>query len=300
MITEAGANGRFDDESAARPPAAARCAWAPALVAAGCLVTAVVAGGHPVAGPVTAAVSAVLVAGLVGFARAAGTRRSSPSGAQSVAALAACIVTAIWVLRGAGSVLERAGFAGASSVALWPLPLVLALGLYGPLSRIRALGLVNDWFRRGTINRPGLWLTAAIVPVAALALVLWSLATREDGSASEAYRRILADQGVVVLVLGALVFSAVNAAAEEGAYNGVAQRAFGLDGGRVFAVVLAAVMFGASHWYGFPNGWWGVALATAYGIVLSVLRQVSRGLLLPWVAHVLADLTIVALLLTLW
>ncbi|MEU4360845.1 CPBP family intramembrane glutamic endopeptidase [Promicromonospora sp. NPDC023987] len=281
----------------AAPPPAARHRWMPALAAAGCLVAAVVAGGHPVVGPVTAGVSAALVVGLAGMF---GTRRRPPSGAQSVAALAACIVAAVWLLRGAGAVLEVAGFAGAGSIALWPIPLVIALGLYGPLSRIGALGLVSDWFLRGTINRPGLWLTAAIVPVAALVLVLWSLATGEDGSGFDTYRRILADQGAAVLVLGALVFSFVNAAAEEAAYNGVAQRAFGLDLGRVLAVVLAAAMFGASHWYGFPNGWWGVLLATAYGLVLSVLRQVSHGLLLPWVAHVLADLTIVALLLTLW
>jgi membrane protease YdiL (CAAX protease family) len=297
--SDANATAAADDGSAAQPPVV-RHRHAPALLAAGCLVAAVVAGGHPVAGPATAGVSAALVAGLAGVVGQSGAPRRPPSGARSVAALAACIVAAIWMLRGAGAALEGAGFAGAGSMALWPIPLVLALGLYGPLSRIRALGLVNDWFRRGTINRPGLWLTAAIVPVAALALVLWSLATGEDGSGFEAYRRILADQGVVVLVLGALVFSFVNAAAEEGAYNGVAQRAFGLDVDRVFAVVLAAAMFGASHWYGFPNGWWGVLLATAYGLVLSALRQVSQGLLLPWVAHVLADLTIVAVLLTLW
>ena len=290
------------DGTPAVPPATAPYAWLPSLIAAGCLVAAVVAGGHPVVGPVTAAVSAALVAGLSGWFRA---RRRPPSGArssgaQSVAALAACVVAAVWVLRVAGGALEGAGFAGASSMALWPLPLVLALGLYVPLSRVRALGLVDDWFFRGTVDRRGLWLLAAIVPVSALALVLWAWATGEDGSGFAAYRRIVADHGVVVMVLGALVFSSVNAAAEECAYNGVAQRAFGLDVGRVVAVVLAAAMFGASHWYGFPNGWWGVLLAGGYGLVLSALRQVSRGLLLPWAAHVLADLTIVAVLVTLW
>ena len=300
------------DGTPAVHPAAVPYAWVPSLIAAGCLVAAVVAGGHPVVGPVTAAVSAALVAGLSGWFRApgrppSGARRSDappsgarPSGARSVAALAACVVAAVWALRVAGGVLEGAGFAGASSMALWPLPLVLAVGLYVPLSRVRALGLVGDWFFRGTVDRRGLWLLAAIVPVSALALVLWAWATGEDGSGFAAYRRIVADHGVVVMVLGALVFSSVNAAAEECAYNGVAQRAFGLDVGRVVAVVLAAAMFGASHWYGFPNGWWGVLLASGYGLVLSALRQVSRGLLLPWAAHVLADLTIVAVLVTLW
>ncbi|GAB2475927.1 hypothetical protein GCM10027063_15930 [Promicromonospora xylanilytica] len=271
--------------------------WLPGLVAAGCLVAAVVAGGHPVVGPVVMVVAAALIA-----VRAAktGPRGSAPSGAPSVAALAVCLVAAIWLLRGAGTVLGAAGVPGAASVALWPLPLVAAVALYVPASRVRRLGLVDDWFRRGTTNRAGLWLTAAIVPVSALALVVWSQAVGEDGSGHDAYRQLLADQGPVMVVLGALGFSFVNAAAEECAYNGVAQRAFGRDMRGAAAVVLAAVMFGASHWYGFPSGWWGVFLAAGYGLVLSALRHVSHGLLLPWVAHVLADLTIVAVLLMIW
>lgn len=265
-----------------------------AFVAAGCLVAAVVAGGHPVVGPVVAVVA------LVAVARGARWRGGAATGAGSVAALAFCLVAAVWALRGAGAALERVGVPGASGIALWPVPLVLAVGLYVVLSRWRALCLVTDWFRAGTVNRPGAWLTVAIMPVSALALVIWSWATAEDGAGHDAYRQLLENQGVLVVVLGALAFSVVNAAAEECAYNGVAQRALGLDLRGPVAVVLAAAMFGASHWYGFPNGWWGVFLAGVYGLMLSALRQVSGGLLLPWVAHVLADLTIVAVLMTLW
>ncbi|QQB63679.1 CPBP family intramembrane metalloprotease [Kytococcus sedentarius] len=265
-----------------------------AFVAAGCLVAAVVVGGHPVVGPMVAVVALVVVAH--GARRQGGT----VTGAGSVAALALCLVAAVWTLRGAGAALEGMGVPGAAGIALWPVPLVLAVGLYVVLSRWRALHLVTDWFRAGTVNRTGAWLTVAIVPVSALALVIWSWAAAEDGAGQNAYRQLAENQGVPVLVLGALAFSAVNAAAEESAYNGVAQRALGLDLRGPVAVVLSAAMFGASHWYGFPNGWWGVCLAGVYGLVLSVLRQVSRGLLLPWVAHVLADLTIVAVLMTLW
>ena len=267
------------------------------LVAAGCLVAAVVAGGHPVAGPVVAGLSAVLVA--VGAA-GGGRRGHVPTGTRSVAALAACLVAALWGLRGAGATLEAAGVAGAGSVALWPVPLLLAVGMYVLVSRVRSLGLVTGWFRRGTLNRSGMLLTAVIVPVSALALVIWSWAAGEDGAGHGAYQQILADQGVLAVLLGAVAFSLVNAAAEECAYNGVVQRALARDVGGALSIVLAAAMFGASHWYGFPNGWWGVVLAAGYGLVLSILRQVSHGLLLPWVAHVLADLTIVTVLLLIW
>jgi len=39
----------------------------------------------------------------------------------------------------------------------------------------------------------------------------------------------------------------------------------------------------------------GVPLATAYGVMMGALRLRSKGLLAPWVAHVAADLTIVAI-----
>jgi membrane protease YdiL (CAAX protease family) len=263
------------------------------LVAAVCLVAAVVVGGHPVAGPAVALVALIVVV-------ATRDRGETPSGAASVAMLALCLVAAVWLLIGAGKLLFVAGVPGALSISLWPVPLVVGVALYVAVSRWRALGLVTDWFRRGTVNRPGLWLTVGIVPVAALALVVWTWAVGEDGTGKGPYRDLLADQGVVVVLLGALAFSVVNAAAEECAYNGIAQRAFGLALPGVVAVALAAATFGASHWYGFPNGWWGVLLAGAYGLMLSILRHVSGGLLLPWVAHVLADLTIVAILLTLW
>jgi membrane protease YdiL (CAAX protease family) len=281
------------DHLAPAPPAARTGPVVWSLVAAGCLVAAVVMGGHPVAGPVIALVALVVVA-------AARGRGEALSGAASVATLASCLVAAVWLLTGAEALLRGAGVPGALSISLWPVPLVVGVVLYVAVSRWRTLGVVTDWFRRGTVNRPGLWLTLGIVPVSALALVVWATVAGEDGTGKEPYRDLLADQGIVVVLLGALAFSVVNAAAEECAYNGIAQRAFGIALPSVVAVLLAAATFGASHWYGFPNGWWGVILAGAYGLMLSILRHVSHGLLLPWVAHILADLTIVAILLTLW
>ena len=129
----------------------------------------------------------------------------------------------------------------------------------------------------------------------------WVVGSGQDPDALDEHTashrdRALADPVPIVIDAGALGFAVVNAAAEELAYNGVLQRALGLEVTSVWAVLTAATAFGASHWFGFPSGWWGVALAGVYGAMLSVLRQVSGGLLLPWIAHVLADLTIVAIL----
>jgi len=264
------------------------------LVASAALVAAVLFGGRPDAAAVILAV-AVAVA-VVARPEVEDSAGRPVSGARSVAVLVLCLLAALWLLRGAGTALEAVGVTGAGTVGLWPLPLVLAVGLYALVSRFVRVGLVRDWFSRGTVARPGVVLTLAVVPVSALALVVWAWAAGEDGSGHEAYLSLVRDASPVVLVAGALGFAFVNAAAEELAYNGVLQRALGLEVAAVWAVLAAATVFGASHWFGFPSGWWGVALAGVYGAMLSVLRQVSGGLLLPWVAHVLADLTIITIL----
>lgn len=253
----------------------ARGAGAATVVAAVMLVLAVVVGGL---WPVTLAITVVCV-----VVAALGRSR----GSRSIAVLVLCLLAATWLLRLPGW-------------SLWPLPLVLAAGVYVLLTRTTSWGLVDDWFTRGRIDRRGVLLTVAIVPVSAAALVVWASVVGQDGSGQEAYRELVASRGPLVLALAGLGFALVNAAAEELVYNGVAQRSMHLHLRPVVAVVLTACVFGASHWFGFPSGWSGVVLAGVYGFLLSVLRHVSGGLLLPWVAHVLADVTIVAILASLW
>ncbi len=240
------------------------------------LVVAVVLGGlWPVA--VGVAVLCVLLA----------VPARTPRGARSLVVLVLCFLAASWLLRLPGW-------------ALWPLPLVLAAGGYVLLTRVTSWDLVDDWFARGHVDRRGVLLTVAIVPVSAGALVVWAAMVGEAGAGHEAYRELVAARGLPVVALAGLGFALVNAAAEEMVYNGVAQRSMNLHLRPALAVVLTASVFGASHWFGFPSGWSGVVLAGIYGLMLSVLRHVSRGLLLPWVAHVLADVTIITILVAQW
>lgn len=98
----------------------------------------------------------------------------------------------------------------------------------------------------------------------------------------------------VVLTAAFVAWSACNAVAEELYFRGALQHELvrGLAGA---GVAVQAVAFGAMHFHGFPRGWSGVALATAYGLMMGALRRRSGGLLAPWVAHVAADLTILAI-----
>ena len=101
----------------------------------------------------------------------------------------------------------------------------------------------------------------------------------------------------MLLVLVGFLFATINAVVEEVLYRGVLldalDRAIGVG---TAALVIQAVVFGLHHFEGFPRGWVGVGLATLYGLAMGVVRRTSGGLLAAWVAHVLADIVIYAII----
>ena len=92
-------------------------------------------------------------------------------------------------------------------------------------------------------------------------------------------------------------WSALNAVAEEFFFRGALQRAL-TPLGAAWAIGVQAAAFGLIHYRGFPRGWSGVALATIYGLMLGLLRRRADGLFAPWLAHLAADVVIVAILLS--
>jgi membrane protease YdiL (CAAX protease family) len=99
------------------------------------------------------------------------------------------------------------------------------------------------------------------------------------------------------LLLAGVGFSVGNALLEEIIFRGVLYEALAADYGVAATVCIQGIAFGVVHAHGFPRGVIGVAMASAYGVVLGILRQRSGGLLAPFVAHVFADATIFAILL---
>jgi membrane protease YdiL (CAAX protease family) len=58
--------------------------------------------------------------------------------------------------------------------------------------------------------------------------------------------------------------------------------------------VCQSVVFGAWHYHGIPSGWTGVAMTFVYGLIMGFFFQYGDGLLLPVMAHALADYYIFA------
>lgn len=62
---------------------------------------------------------------------------------------------------------------------------------------------------------------------------------------------------------------------------------------RVAIIAVQAAVFGLSHFPGIPGGWPGVAMASAYGLMLGHIRHRSDGLLVPTLNHAFTDITII-------
>jgi len=162
------------------------------------------------------------------------------------------------------------------SVALAP-----GLGLIDPVSVIVCVGL-------------------SLVTVAALFIWSWYV-DGDHGEIQEILEPSLPD------VTSIFVFGFINALVEEFEYRGVIMYALlpyeEAHDSMAFAqiaqphiagvCVIQGVLFGLDHFTGgFPRGWWGLLMVSAWGLALGVLRCHSGGLFLPYMVHVIADWTV--------
>jgi CAAX protease family protein len=204
------------------------------------------------------------------------------------------LATRITTLAGLGMVIRL------SLPRLWPglVPLAVAFAIALLLARpFPVLRPLMD-LPTGSFDRKVLWSTAAVVALAAGAIAAWAAVVGPAGY-SEGTRLAIQQARIhpfwVVAPLGAL-FAAANAAAEEVFFRGAFMAGLTEVAGLAIALAIQAASFGLLHLAGFPSGWVGVALAAAYGTMLGLLRIQSRGLMAPWVAHSLADLAIISVI----
>jgi len=177
--------------------------------------------------------------------------------------------------------------------ALWPAPLLVAIVGYVAVKRVTGDADEHP-LPRGRLDWRSGVVMGAFVVTSAVALVGWYLLVQPD--LSDAVARI-PQVPFFVLILGGIGFALINALGEEFVWRGFGTHALEQAGVHVgVASVIQAVSFGLIHIHGFPHGWIGVGLATIYGVMMGLLRWLSGGLLVPWMAHVAADLVIFAVL----
>jgi membrane protease YdiL (CAAX protease family) len=176
----------------------------------------------------------------------------------------------------------------------------LAFAVYAVVaSRVPWFREATRWLSVGHLDGRLVALSAAFAVISGVTLLLWYVTARPD--LADLARTFVPDWPLWSLVPAALVFSIVNAAAEEAAYRGVVFGA--LQKARItarVALVLQAVASAALHFRGgFPRGVVGVGLTFAYGLVLGELCRRAGGLVVPFITHVLTDLVIVTIVLAL-
>ncbi len=177
----------------------------------------------------------------------------------------------------------------------WPASFALPLAVYALLVwRVPVLRSAAPRVERGEVGARIWCFVLAIAAVSSTALVLWKSLLRPDLRDLET---MLPDQPLVLLLLGGFGFALLNAFLEEAVFRVVFVQALESVASARTAVLIQAFAFGALHLHGFPRGVVGVALATIYGLMLGALRVRAKGMLAVYVAHVLADLTIFAILL---
>ncbi len=148
------------------------------------------------------------------------------------------------------------------------------------------------WLKWGRLTREVGALTVISVLLSAIALNIWFFTVRPD--IHDLIEQYLPDWPLLILVLGGLAFSILNAAVEELAYRGVLMDALEKSVGvGMLSLSGQAAAFGLLHINGFPRGLSGVILASVFGMLMGWVRRWSGGFLAPWIAHVATDIVIV-------
>jgi membrane protease YdiL (CAAX protease family) len=175
------------------------------------------------------------------------------------------------------------------------VPFFLSLVFVLPAAGTRA---TLSWFKKGTPDLLSWVLSLITGLLATLALIVWAVWTDNLGAGDRMMGTSLQYPFWIVLGVGIPIFALINAVAEEVVYRGVLQEALTRTFDNAALIIfLQASAFAAAHvMTGFPNGIVGYFMVLLYGGVLGFLRFRTRGLLLPYLTHVLADLTIGAFL----
>jgi hypothetical protein len=187
-------------------------------------------------------------------------------------------------------------FRGVGTISnLWPLPTALALGIVLILGKLAPFTRQSfGWIKRGDWGRQQIAITIVVAAISGISLISWYVIVKPD--ISDIAGRIIHAHPVALIFTG-LLFSISNAVCEEFVWRGMVldavERAFSSS---VVAVLVQALSFGMAHLNGFPRGASGIVLASIYGCIMGCVRQNSKGLLAPIVAHAFADAVIYSIL----
>ena len=220
------------------------------------------------------------------------------------AALSAAVIVAIAARLSEPALLDAALAIGliwligiVPSIGAWPVGAGLALLLVTLVAwRQGRLVTWRSWFRIGNLDR-WTWLLCGLTALISVAgLLLWQQVF--NGTLPSLYVAAARSVSPWAAGLGGFAFLVLNGLVEDIVFFGLLLTASTRVLGRG-AIPLVALIFGAAHVNGVPNGAPGVLMAACWGLVLAYLRHRTGGMLATYIAHVIADATIIITLLPL-
>ncbi|MDF2047076.1 CPBP family glutamic-type intramembrane protease [Microbacterium sp. Kw_RZR3] len=180
-------------------------------------------------------------------------------------------------------------------IGLWPSGPAIAIGVTALISwRAGRLARWREWLRVGRFDGQAWATIGAVAAVSVVALLLWQ--TVFDGQLPTTYSELAGSVAAQVAVAGAVGFTVLNGAIEDSIFFGLLLTPMLRYFPPRSAVALTALAFGLAHLHGVPNGIVGVLLAGTWALMLGYLRTRTGGMLATYLAHVVADATIVAML----
>lgn len=176
---------------------------------------------------------------------------------------------------------------------IWPVPWVVSLAAYFALvALVPPLKSSAPQMRFGRISGPALGATALIAVLSWAVLTGFHHFARPDMAA---YGPMLPVRAMGGIVSAGIIFSTLNAVLEELAFRFVLFEAVASERGTRAALIATSLLFGVGHLRGYPPGIVGAMLAGVYGFALGWLRVFTGGIGLPIAAHIVADVTIFAI-----
>ncbi len=153
----------------------------------------------------------------------------------------------------------------------------------------------SGWLNAGRYDGATWGVTGLVIVLSAAALVAWS-----ELDAPTIYEQ--ATQLLFVprdfWIPAAIGFAVTNATVEEVLFRGAIWQGLRSQLPLWATIGITSVLFAILHLFGFPSGPIGMMMVFVWGIALGFLRERTRGMLAPIVAHVGADLAIFAVLAT--
>lgn len=156
-----------------------------------------------------------------------------------------------------------------------------------------------SWAKRGSLDQTTLALVVITSFVSVMALALWAMWSDYLGLGSSMMKGMRTTPAWLMLGVYIPMFAMLNAFAEECVYRGFIQEALWKcfpDNLRLVLAVQASAFAAAHYFAGFPNGKLGYLMTFVYALMLGYLKERSRGMLAPILAHIVADFVIGILL----